>query len=88
MVASPPVGLRVHALMAAMSLPDAWERWDERPSDPQRVQQLLDAERAAGELLGLTHMQVHIELVEHKRTGMTYDEAIDALRREHEPVES
>lgn len=74
--------------MAGLSLPDAWERWDERPSDPLRAEQLVAAEREAGRRLGLTHMQVHHQLVEHKRTGMTYDEAIDALRADHEPPES
>jgi hypothetical protein len=74
--------------MAGLSLPDAWERWDQRPSDAQRARQLTEAEKAAGELLGISHMAVHEQLVEHKRSGMTYDEAIDALRAEHEPPES
>lgn len=74
--------------MAGLSLPDAWERWDERSSDPLRAAQLTEAQKEAGRLLGISHMQVHMELVEHKRRGLTYDEAIDALRAEHEPHES
>jgi hypothetical protein len=74
--------------MVALSLPDAWERWDARPSDPLRVEQLVAAEREAGRRLGISHMAVHDQLVAHKRSGMTYDEAIDALRSDYEPPES
>jgi hypothetical protein len=58
----------------------AWRAWDKQPTAEHTANRMIRACSAAGKALGIPGHKVHDELIQGRREGMEYEQALARLR--------
>lgn len=64
----------------AVELVAAWKAWDKQPTAEHTANRMIRACRVAGQALGMPGHKVHDELIQGKRDGLVYEQALARLR--------